>query len=143
MNTNGRYIEQDPTREWVRRFVADVAAGGPGGTYGLVVGRYVVGGFATAWVIPAGANSAQRVSISADFAGRCAGKVHGTGLGYWQDSKTGRTWLDVVQATNSETEALTWALDNGEQAIYDRNDDRVYLTQGFLAEVARVWGQAE
>lgn len=143
MNTTGRYVEEDATRGWVREFIADVGASGPGGTYGLTVGRYVVGGFATAYVLRYAAERSTRVGWAQEYAAEFAGKINGTGLGYWHDAKTGRTWLDVVRATNSEHEALTWALDNGEQAIYDRNDDRVYLTEGFLSQVANVWGQAE
>lgn len=142
MKTNGTYQEQDPTRAWVRSFVEDVAAGGPGGTYGTPVGRYVVGGWEVSVVLPKAATAGQRVDAALSFASDYA-DTQRSGLGYWRDAQTGRYWLDVVRTTNDPAQALTWAQDNGELAVFDRNDDRVIRTGDLLSEVANAWGQAE
>lgn len=130
------YTEQDPQREYVRRYVSDVAAGGPGGTYGPAVGRWVVGGFRTAFVLPAGADSHQRLRTVLDYVARNAGS--GETLGYWKDDR-GRYWLDVVKATDSAVVALTWAHDNGELAVYDRQNAEVVEVLLFADFVGDAW----
>lgn len=140
MNTTGRYQEQNPDREWVRLFVTDVGAGGPGGSYGLTGGRYVVGGWRTSWVLPATASRSDRVRVALDFVGRNCNT--GVAVGYWKDGR-GRYWLDVVQATDTLVEALSWALLNGEDAIYDRDGDAVLPTESVKETIANVWGQCD
>lgn len=119
--TNPRGHSDD--REFAREFVRDVSAGGPGGSYGLARGRYVVGGWANALVLRKGAGTAERLDAALLFVANHSGP-----FGYWTDDN-GRTWLDVVIATDDRVTANRWAIQNGELAIYDRELDRVLQTE--------------
>lgn len=114
----------DPEREFVRNFIVDVSAGGPGGSYGLRRGRYVVGGWVNSVVIRKQAETAERLRAAMDFT-----QQHEGPFGYWKDDN-GRYWLDVVIGTDDFDTAVRWARTNGEIAIYDtRWDEAINITQ--------------
>lgn len=113
--------DHDDARAHVRDFVKAVSDGGPGGSYGLSRGRFVVGGWVNAVVIRKGASQAERLRAALEFT-----EHHGYGpYGYWTDNVTGRTWLDVVIATDDWQTAVRWADQHGELAVYDRQEDEV------------------
>ncbi len=96
-------------------FVSAVAEGSAGGTFGTDA-RFIVGGFSDSLVIRAGATAAQRADTAARFV---ADTYAGQAVGFWRDTETGRTWLDVVRGFDTLYEAIMAAESNGELAFYD------------------------
>ncbi len=102
-------------------FVAAVADGGTGGTFGTYPnhGRYIVGGFFDAVVIRANATRSQRAASAAAFVSAHPHEAYG----FWQD-ENGRTWLDIVRPFITLAAAVLIASENGERAIYDTELER-------------------
>ncbi len=102
-------------------FVAAVANGGTGGTFGIHPGhgRYTVGGFFDAVVIRANATRSQRAASAAAFVSAHPHEAYG----FWQD-ENGRTWLDIVRPFITLAAAVLIASENGERAIYDTETER-------------------
>lgn len=96
--------------------IDDIMAGESGGTYGLRLGpdaRYVVGGYATAQVLPARIESEATVRDAIAAVAR-----HGYGVGFWIDDKE-RIWIDAVAAYAALSTAMFEARANRERAIWD------------------------
>lgn len=117
----GKLTTPDYTVSNVRRlnFLMDVAdLLGEGGTYLVdgLSGRYIVGGFAEAVSFhPRRTGRGTRSILAHEF----SDKHHDKSWGWWEDTKTGRIYLDVVNATDDREHAQAWAEENGELAFYD------------------------
>lgn len=114
-----RVAEPNRRAEIVGRMVRDICAGDSGGTYflhgtGL---RFVVGGAGHSVVLRKGAERAEIVAAVLEFVGALPDVA--SGVGFWEDSSTGRIWLDRVSSHTSEIVARQFAERRGELAIWD------------------------
>lgn len=114
-----------PTQEDMRaildaiRSLIDGVSGGFSLLRPLQGGRYVVGGIATVTLSSAALGAVSRKTVADILLDLAADPLTIYGAGAWRDSETGTVYLDTVATFETLREAIDFARERGEIAIFD------------------------